>query len=93
MQWHTSRNASFSAIVSCVAGGGELGVAPKSVERVKDRIRQITRRNRGIEIEEMVGELNSFLTGWVAYFRFAKCKSLIRELVGGFVGSCSLRCV
>jgi hypothetical protein len=33
---------------------GELGVAPKSVERVKERIRQITRRNRGIEIGEMV---------------------------------------
>jgi RNA-directed DNA polymerase len=60
--------------------GGELGVAPKSVARVKDRIRQITRRNRGIEIEEMVGELNSFVTGWVAYFRFAKCKTLLVEL-------------
>jgi RNA-directed DNA polymerase len=60
--------------------GGELGVAPKSEERVKERIRQITRRNRGIEIEEMVGELNSYLTGWLAYFRFAKCKSWLREL-------------
>ena len=60
--------------------GGELGIAPRSVERVKDRIRQITRRHRGIEVEEMVGELNSFLTGWVAYFRFAKCRSLLRDL-------------
>ena len=60
--------------------GGELGAAPKSEERVKERIRQITRRNRGIEIEEMAGELNSFLTGWIAYFRFAKCKTLLREL-------------
>jgi RNA-directed DNA polymerase len=60
--------------------GGELGIAPRSVERVKDRIRQITRRHRGIEVEEMVGELNSFLTGWVAYFRLAKCRSLLRDL-------------
>lgn len=60
--------------------GGELGVAPKSEERVKDRIRHITRRNRGIEIAEMVGELNSYLTGWIAYFRFAKCKTLLREM-------------
>jgi RNA-directed DNA polymerase len=60
--------------------GGELGVAPKSVEHVKDRIRQITSRRRGIEVEEMVGELNSLLTGWVAYFRFAKCRSLLRDL-------------
>lgn len=61
---------------------GELGVAPKSVERVKDRIRQITRRNRGISMADVVGELNSFLTGWVAYFRFAKCKTLLHELEG-----------
>jgi RNA-directed DNA polymerase len=61
---------------------GELGVAPKSVVRVKERIRQITRRNRGIEIGVMVGELNSYLTGWVTYFRFAKCKTLLHELAG-----------
>jgi RNA-directed DNA polymerase len=71
--------------------GGELGVAPKSQERVKERLRQITRRNRGIEIGEMVGELNSFLTGWVAYFRFAKCRTLLREL-DGWVRR-KLRCV
>ncbi len=70
---------------------GELGVAPKSVERVKERIRQITRRNRGIEIEEMVGELNSYLRGWVAYFRFAKCKTLLHELEGWLRRK--LRCV
>jgi len=70
---------------------GELGVAPKSVVRVKDRIRQITRRNRGIAIEAMVGELNSFLTGWVAYFRLAKCKTLLHELEGWIRRK--LRCV
>jgi RNA-directed DNA polymerase len=70
---------------------GELGVAPKSKERVKDRIRQITRRNRGIAIEEMAGELNSYLTGWVAYFRYAKCKSLLNELDGWLRRK--LRCV
>jgi RNA-directed DNA polymerase len=70
---------------------GELGVAPKSVERVKERIRRITRRNRGIEIEGMVGELNSYLTGWVAYFRLAKCKTLLHELEGWIRRK--LRCV
>jgi RNA-directed DNA polymerase len=71
--------------------GGELGVAPKSEERVKDRIRQITRRNRGIAVAEMVGELNSYLTGWIAYFRFAKCKTLLRDLEGWIRRK--LRCV
>ncbi|QJX00362.1 group II intron maturase-specific domain-containing protein [Frigoriglobus tundricola] len=50
---------------------GRLGIAPKSLERATDRIRSITRRNRGVGLERMVGELNSSLSGWVTYFRHA----------------------
>ena len=52
--------------------GGRLGLAPKSLERAQDRIRQITRRNRGIGIARMIEALNSFLSGWVTYFRYAE---------------------
>ena len=38
---------------------GRLGIAPRSVERAKRRIRAITRRNRGISLQEMVKELNA----------------------------------
>lgn len=60
--------------------GGMLAIAPQSLERAKDRIRQITRRNRGASFERMIGELNSFLTGWVTYFRYAKCRSHLAEM-------------
>ncbi len=60
--------------------GGKLGIAPKSLERAKDRIRRITRRNRGVSLERMMGELNSFLIGWVTYFRFAACKGHLQRL-------------
>ena len=56
-------------------GDGTLTMAPKSLERMKDRVREITRRNRGVSFERMVGELNSLLTGWVTYFRYAKCRT------------------
>lgn len=56
-------------------GGGKLGIAPKSLGRAKDRIRQITRRNRGISLDGMIDDLNAFLTGWVTYFRHAACRS------------------
>ena len=49
--------------------GGRLGLAPKSLDRAKERLRRITRRNRGISLERMVAEVNSFTTGWVTYFR------------------------
>jgi RNA-directed DNA polymerase len=61
-------------------GDGTLTLAPKSLERMKDRVREITRRNRGVSFERMVGELNSFLTGWVTYFRHAKCRSHLVKL-------------
>jgi len=60
--------------------GGGLAIAPRSLERAKARIRQITRRNRGVSLEEMIGELNSYLTGWVTYFRCAACKGHLQRL-------------
>jgi RNA-directed DNA polymerase len=60
--------------------GGKLGIAPQSLERAKDRVRAITRRSRGVSIERMVSELNSFLTGWVAYFRYASAKAHLRQM-------------
>lgn len=70
---------------------GTLIIAPQSLDRARDRIRAITRRNRGVSFEEMVRQLNSFLTGWVTYFRYAKAKSALANL-GGWVRR-KLRCV
>jgi RNA-directed DNA polymerase len=60
--------------------GGGLGIAPVSLQRAKDRIRRITRRNRGVSLERMVSELNPFLRGWVTYFRHAACRGHLRDL-------------
>jgi RNA-directed DNA polymerase len=60
--------------------GGRLAIAPESLKRMKLRVKQITRRNRGISLAVMMTELNSFLSGWVVYFRYAECKSHLREL-------------
>ena len=60
--------------------GGRLGVAPKSLKRAKERLRRITQRNRGIALEKMIAEVNSFTTGWVTYFRHAACKTAMAEL-------------
>lgn len=60
--------------------GGRLSIAPQSLERAKDRIREITRRNRGVSIQRMISELNSFLSGWVTYFRYASGKAHLQRL-------------
>lgn len=60
--------------------GGLLSIAPKSLDRVKDRIRELTQRNRGTSLERVVGELNSFLSGWVTYFHLARANGVLTDL-------------
>lgn len=60
--------------------GGRLGIAPASLARMKERVRAITRRNRGVSLGRVIQELNAFLTGWVTYFRYAECKTHLQRL-------------
>jgi RNA-directed DNA polymerase len=53
---------------------GKLGISPKSVQRAKDKIRQITRRSRGDSFAQVIVDLNRFLVGWLNYYRFAACR-------------------
>jgi RNA-directed DNA polymerase len=70
---------------------GRLGIASKSLQRAKERVRQTTRRNRGISFGRMIQELNEFLTGWVTYFRLAEGASVLKQLDGWIRRK--LRCV
>jgi RNA-directed DNA polymerase len=54
-----------------IMGDGKIRVADKSIKRLKDRIREITRRNRGVKFEKIIKELNLTLTGWSNYFKLA----------------------
>jgi len=53
---------------------GKLGISPKSVKRAKEKIRELTRRNRGVSLAQVIVELNLFLVGWLIYYRFAACR-------------------
>jgi RNA-directed DNA polymerase len=59
---------------------GRLGIAPESLARAKQRLRQITKRNRGISLARMIAEVNAYLSGWVTYFRYARCKTHLQRL-------------
>lgn len=50
---------------------GGIRVSDKSLHRLKDRIREITRRNRGVSFEQVIRELNLVIKGWTNYFRLA----------------------
>ncbi len=58
-----------------------LSIHPKKIKAFKDKIRQLTPRNHGMNIEEMVKHLNPVLRGWANYFRVANCKGLFVQLM------------
>jgi RNA-directed DNA polymerase len=47
-------------------------IAPKARVRMKQRVRELTWRTRGISLEEMVGDLATYLRGWRSYFGFCQ---------------------
>jgi len=55
-------------------------IAPKTLSRYKDRIREITCRTRGISTEQMVEELARYLQGWRNYYGKCETPSVLRKL-------------
>lgn len=55
-------------------------IAPKAVQRFKGRVRELTRRTRGISIERMTEELNRYLRGWIGYFGKCQTPSVLQSL-------------
>ncbi len=60
--------------------GVKLKVADKAIEKLKDRVRELTRRTRGNTIGKIVAELRETLLGWKAYFGIAEVLSPLREI-------------
>lgn len=61
---------------------GRLSVAPESLRRLKDKLREQTQRNRGRSFEQVVKEVNQTLRGWLGYFCLSSFKSTMSDLDG-----------
>ncbi|MFW5973413.1 MAG: group II intron reverse transcriptase/maturase, partial [Bacteroidota bacterium] len=60
--------------------GGKLGLSRESERRLKTKLRGLTRRNRGISLEQLIEELNPVLRGWLGYFRMARMQKKLERL-------------
>lgn len=58
----------------------ELKVANQSLVKFKNRIRELTSRNRGRKLEHVIKELNQYLNGWISYFRLSANISVFNGL-------------
>jgi group II intron reverse transcriptase/maturase len=59
-------------------GEGRLRVHPKSIAKMKGRIRTLTSRSNGWGYARRKEALRQYITGWVNYFKLADMKTLLR---------------
>ena len=55
-------------------------LAPKAIDRFKAKIRELTRRTRGISLQEMVKQVTTYLRGWLGYFSDCQTPSVLQRL-------------
>jgi RNA-directed DNA polymerase len=62
------------------AGVPKRRIAPKAVDRFKERVRELTSRTRGVSLDRMAGELSRYLQGWIGYFGKCETPSVLQRL-------------
>jgi len=60
--------------------GPKRRIASQARERFKKRVREITRRGRGVNPEQVVVELRRYLLGWRAYYGYCQTPSVLARL-------------
>lgn len=62
------------------AKGWEIRIAPKSLEKIKQKMKAQTQRKDPSPAKEKIKKLEAVIRGWVNYFSIAKAKSKMKEL-------------
>ncbi len=60
-------------------GEGRLRIHPKSVTKMKTRIKQLTSRSNGWGNERRKEALSQYIKGWVQYFKLADMRNLMEK--------------
>ena len=60
----------------------KLRIAPTSLTRLEDKIREVLKGARGRSLTTAITELNPILRGWMAYFKLTETKKALEELDG-----------
>jgi RNA-directed DNA polymerase len=61
-------------------GQWEIRIAPKSLKRIKEKIREKTKRSDPSNAGEKLKKLEAIIEGWVNYFRIARAKKAMQTL-------------
>jgi RNA-directed DNA polymerase len=55
-------------------------VAGRSLERFREKMRHLTKRSRTGKLEDVIREINTYIVGWIGYYRLAKTPSVYEEM-------------
>jgi hypothetical protein len=56
-----------------------LRIHPKSIQKMKSRLKEMTSRNNGMSFTQRKSSLIKYIRGWVEYFKLADMKGFLRE--------------
>ena len=78
----TFHSLGYNFISTYKRGGNEyrLRVSPKRFDQMKSRVKEITCKTRPVSFKQRVYELNSYLIGWIGYFRYAFMQGKLKAL-------------
>ena len=57
-----------------------IRVAGRSLERFRDKLRRLTKRTRSGKLEGIIQEINTYVVGWIGYYRQANTPSVYEGL-------------
>ena len=60
--------------------GSQRRIAPKALARFKTRVRDLTRRTRGVSLSKLMEKLAPYLIGWRGYFGFCQTPRVLSNL-------------
>ena len=61
-------------------GKVEIRIHPKSIEKFKDKIREITSKSNAMSMEVRYKKLKQVIRGWVNYFKIANMGKIVQKL-------------
>ena len=61
-------------------GEAKRAVAKPALDKLRERLRQLTRRTRGRSLDQIAEDMRGYVPGWKSYFRLAQTPKVMREL-------------
>ncbi len=60
----------------------KLRIAPASLQRLEDKVREVLKGARGRSVRATIEDLNPVLRGWAAYFKLTETKRALEDIDG-----------